>query len=608
MCQHHDINGVLELDAFNKNKLETENLVDELVSANKLLLAQNAALALENKELGIIASIFHSQEGMLITDANLSIVQVNQSFTDITGYLLEEVLDKKPNILNSGRHDQAFYKQMWQSLNYHGKWEGKIWNRRKNGEVYSQYLSIAVVTDALGNVTNYVATMNDITKGRAAKEKIANLSYYDPLTQLPNRRLFLDRLVQEIDAMSGNGRRAALLLIDLDRFKNLNDTLGHHLGDLLIEQLATRLVHSIRKKDLVARFGGDEFFIFLTNLTGTEIECASRAQEFATKVMATFDTPFELDEHHYSMTASIGVTILGGDETSTDMVLRQADIAMYQAKANGRNRICFFEEKMQDDISQYVQLEHELRNAIALSQFELFYQVQVDDKQKPLGAEALIRWNHPALGLVAPGYFIEIAEETGLIVPIGQWVLEAACKQLKAWEAIPQMCGLTLAVNISSKQFHQEDFVSHVKYIVKQHGIHPALLKLELTETAFSQNIETLISSMNKLNGIGIQFELDDFGTGYSSLQYLKRLPLEQLKIDQSFVREIEYNENDRQIVRTIISMTQNLDLKVIAEGVETENQKQILLDSGCERFQGYLFGKPLPIAEFEESIANSGI
>ena len=599
---------VLELDALNKNKLETDSSVDELVSANKLLLAQNAALTLENKELGIIASIFHSQEGMLITDANLSIVQVNQSFNDMTGYLLEEVLDKKPNILNSGRHDQAFYKQMWQSLNYHGKWEGKIWNRRKNGEVYSQYLSIAVVTDALGNVTNYVATMNDITKGRVAKEKIANLSYYDPLTQLPNRRLFLDRLVQEIDAMSGNGRRAALLLIDLDRFKNLNDTLGHHLGDLLIEQLATRLVPCIRKKDLVARFGGDEFFIFLTNLTGTEIECASRAQEFATKVMATFDTPFELDEHHYSMTASIGVTILGGDETSTDMVLRQADIAMYQAKANGRNRICFFEEKMQDDISQYVQLERELRNAIELSQFELFYQVQVNDKQKPFAAEALIRWNHPALGLVAPGYFIEIAEETGLIVPIGQWVLEAACKQLKAWEAIPQMRGLTLAVNISSKQFHQEDFVSHVKYIVKQYGIHPALLKLELTETAFSNNIETLISGMNKLNGIGIQFELDDFGTGYSSLQYLKRLPLEQLKIDQSFVREMEFNKNDQQIVRTIISMTQNLDLKVIAEGVETENQMQILLDGGCHRFQGYYFGKPLPVAEFEASIANSGV
>jgi diguanylate cyclase (GGDEF)-like protein/PAS domain S-box-containing protein len=585
-----------------------EKLMAWLESSNQALLAQNAALAIENKELGIIASIFHSQEGMLITDANLSIVQVNQSFTDITGYLLEEVLDKKPNILNSGRHDQAFYKQMWQSLNCHGKWEGKIWNRRKNGEVYSQYLSIAVVTDNSGNVTNYVATMNEITKGRAAKDKFANLSYYDPLTQLPNRRLFFDRFVQEIEAMSGNRRRAALLMIDLDHFKNLNDTLGHHLGDLLIEQLATRLVPCIRKKDLVARFGGDEFFILITNLTGTKIECASRAQEFATKVMTTFDTPFQLDEHHYSITASIGVTILGGEKTSTDMVLKQADIAMYQAKTKGRNRICFFEEKMQDDINQYVQLEREIRNAIELSQFELFFQVQVDDKQKPLGAEALIRWNHPALGLVAPGYFIEIAEENGLIVPIGQWVLEAACKQLKAWEVIPQMRGLTLAVNISSKQFQEKDFVSNIKYIVKQHGIDPALLKLELTETAFYENIEILISSMNKLNAIGIQFELDDFGTGYSSLQYLKRLPIEQLKIDHSFVRDIEFNKNDQQIVRTIISMTQNLDLKVIAEGVETENQMQILLDDGCHRFQGYYFGKPLPAIAFEASIANSGV
>ena len=595
------------MDALNTPP-NMEKLMAWLESSNQALLAQNAALAIENKELGIIASIFHSQEGMLITDANLSIVQVNQSFTDITGYLLEEVLDKKPNILNSGRHDQAFYKQMWQSLNCHGKWEGKIWNRRKNGEVYSQYLSIAVVTDNSGNVTNYVATMNEITKGRAAKDKFANLSYYDPLTQLPNRRLFFDRFVQEIEAMSGNRRRAALLMIDLDHFKNLNDTLGHHLGDLLIEQLATRLVPCIRKKDLVARFGGDEFFILITNLTGTKIECASRAQEFATKVMTTFDTPFQLDEHHYSITASIGVTILGGEKTSTDMVLKQADIAMYQAKTKGRNRICFFEEKMQDDINQYVQLEREIRNAIELSQFELFFQVQVDDKQKPLGAEALIRWNHPALGLVAPGYFIEIAEENGLIVPIGQWVLEAACKQLKAWEVIPQMRGLTLAVNISSKQFQEKDFVSNIKYIVKQHGIDPALLKLELTETAFYENIEILISSMNKLNAIGIQFELDDFGTGYSSLQYLKRLPIEQLKIDHSFVRDIEFNKNDQQIVRTIISMTQNLDLKVIAEGVETENQMQILLDDGCHRFQGYYFGKPLPAIAFEASIANSGV
>jgi EAL domain-containing protein (putative c-di-GMP-specific phosphodiesterase class I) len=288
------------------------------------------------------------------------------------------------------------------------------------------------------------------------------------------------------------------------------------------------------------------------------------------------------------------------------MVLKHADIAMYQAKAMGRKAVCFFKKKMQDDITQYVKLEREIISAIDLEQFELFYQVQVDSQQKPFGAEALIRWNHPELGLVAPGYFIEMAEETGLIVPIGQWVLETACKQLKAWEEIPQMRGLTLAVNISSKQFHQDDFVSHVKHIVKQHGIHPALLKLELTETTFANNIESLISSMNALNAIGIQFELDDFGTGYSSLQYLKRLPLEQLKIDQSFVREIEYNENDKQIVRTIIAMTQNLNLKVIAEGVETETQKQILLESGCQRFQGYLFGKPLPADEFEESIAKN--
>ena len=577
--------------------------MEELASANKALFEQNAALVNENKELGITASIFNSQEGMLIADANLSIVQVNQAFTNITGYRSEEVVGDKPNILSSGRHDKAFYKHMWQCLNNRGKWEGKIWNRRKNGEVYAQYLSIAVVYDDIGNVAHYVATMADITKGRAAKEKIANLAYYDLLTQLPNRRFFLDRLGQEIESTSRDGRRTALLLIDLDRFKNLNNTLGHHLGDLLLEQLAIRLVSCVRKKDLVARFGGDEFFILLTNLSDSEIECAIRAKAFADKVMATFDTPFQLEEHRYSMTASIGVTILSGDTTTIDLVLKQADIAMYQAKANGRNAVCFFEKKMQDDISQYVKLERELSSAIKLAQFELFYQVQVDAKGKPFGAEALIRWNHPELGLVMPGSFIEMAEDTGLIVPIGQWVLEAACKQLKSWEAIPQMSSLTLSVNISNHQFHQEDFVTHIRATIKKSGIHPALLKLELTETAFSKYMESLISSMNALKSIGIQFELDDFGTGYSSLQYLKRLPLHQLKIDQSFVREIEFNENDQQIVRTIIAMTQNLDLKVIAEGVETENQMQILIDAGCHRFQGYLFDKPLPASEFEESI-----
>jgi diguanylate cyclase (GGDEF)-like protein/PAS domain S-box-containing protein len=597
---------VLQLEAINQNNLETENLVDELFTANQALHAQNAALVLENKELSVVASIFNSQEGMLITDADLSIVRVNQAFTEITGYRSEEVMGKKPTMLSSDKHDKAFYKHMWQSLNHQGKWQGKIWNRHKNGEVYVQYLCITVVHDALGNVANYVSTMTTFSKGRGAKEKIDNLAFYDPLTQLPNRRLFLDRLSHELGMNNRDVRKGALLFIDLDHFKNLNDTLGHSVGDLLLQQVASRLMLCARKTDMVARFGGDEFFVFLANLADNEIQCAKRARKFADRAIDLFATEFSLDEHRYSITASIGVTLLSEDEISTDVLLKQADIAMYQAKASGRNSVRFFEKKMQDDIAHFVKLERELIKAIELAQFELFYQVQVDHNQKPFGAEALIRWNHPDLGLIAPGYFIQMAEETDLIVPIGQWVLEAACKQLKTWEAIPQMRGLTLAVNISSKQFHQDDFVTHTKSTVKKYGIHPSLLKLELTETAFTKNIESLISSMNALKSIGIQFELDDFGTGYSSLQYLKRLPLEQLKIDQSFVREIEYNENDKQIVRTIISMTQNLDLKVIAEGVETENQKQILLDSGCKRFQGYLFGKPLPVAEFEELIAQT--
>ncbi len=442
--------------------------------------------------------------------------------------------------------------------------------------------------------------MVDITEHKAAEEEIKNLAFYDSLTQLPNRRLLLDRLKHALTSSTRNRKKSALLYIDLDNFKTLNDTLGHDIGDLLLQQVAQRLVSHVREDDTVARLGGDEFVVMLEGLSEHALEAATQTEAIGNKILTALNQPYQLAMHICHSASSIGAILINGHQQVAEDLLKQADIAMYQAKKSGRNTLCFFDPKMQDIINARATLEGELRIALENKQFQLYYQIQVDNLCRPLGAEALIRWQHPERGLVSPVQFIPLAEETGLILPMGQWVLETACAQLKEWQQDVFTRDLVLSVNVSAKQFRQADFVTQVQAAVQRHAINPELLELELTESMLLESIEDTIATMNALKEINIKFSLDDFGTGYSSLQYLKRLPLNQLKIDQSFIRDIVANSNDKSIVHTIIVMTQSLNLDVIAEGVETEDQRLLLLNSGCNAYQGNLFGKPVPIEQFE--------
>jgi diguanylate cyclase (GGDEF)-like protein/PAS domain S-box-containing protein len=602
---------LLTLSQVYSHREWTKEEIDFLDSVSKLIqiALEKIRLLAEHKktesDMRVAAFAFESQEGMLITDENNLILRVNQSFTHITGYTVEEVLGKNPSLLASGRHDAHFFATLWESLNVNGTWEGEIWNRRKNGEIFPEHMIITAVRDTHNCLTNYVATFNDITDSKAAEEEIRNLAFYDPLTRLPNRRLLTDRMSHAFASSARSGRKGALLFLDLDNFKTLNDTLGHVMGDLLLQQVAQRLCSCVREGDTVVRLGGDEFVVMLEDLSELSFEAAAQTETIGEKILTTLNVPYQLAEREFRNTPSIGATLFNGHQNGVDDLFKQADIAMYQSKKAGRNTLRFFDPKMQDTINTRVALEGELNQALANHQFHLYFQIQVNSLNKPIGAETLIRWLHPIRGLVSPAQFIPLAEETGLILSIGEWVLETACAQLKAWQNCELTCNLALAVNVSAQQFRLPNFVVQVSSMVQHYAINPKLLKLELTESMLLEDIEDIISTMSALKEIGVRFSLDDFGTGYSSLQYLKRLPLNQLKIDQSFVRDLVIDKSDKAIVRTIIAMAHSLDLNVIAEGVETEEQRLSLIEMNCSLFQGYLFGKPVPIVEFESLLSN---
>lgn len=554
-------------------------------------------------DLLIATSAFEAQDSLIITNAEGIILRVNQAFTNTTGYSAEDLIGKTPRILKSGRHDADFYRNMWESISQNGSWQGEVWDKRKNGEVFPKLLSISAVRDENGKVTHYVGAHLDITERKAIEERILQLAFYDPLTKLPNRQLLLDRIQRALISSARSGHKGALLFIDLDNFKTINDTIGHAMGDLLLQQVAARLLACVRDYDTVARLGGDEFVVMLEDLSKKSVEAAELAETVGKKILATLSQSYQLNSHVVRSSSSVGITLINAEEYEVDEVLRQSDIAMYQAKKSGKNAFRFFDPEMQQIINTRTALESALYKSLELQQFQLYFQIQVNNTRQPLGAEVLLRWIHPEMGMSLPEKFIPLAEETGLILPIGKWVLERVCAQLKKWESNALARNLELAVNISANQFHQTDFVEQVRELVQKHAINPGLLKFEITEGILLEDTEETIATMHGLKEIGIKLSLDDFGTGYSSLQYLKLLPLDQIKIDQSFVRDITIDPNDAAIVRTIIAMTNALGLDVIAEGVETNEQHDFLKQRGCNDHQGFLFGEPMPLEEFETAL-----
>ena len=588
------------------NRRHTSTYRDELdilVESFNHFLADRKKAA---EQLLIAATAFESQEAMMVTDTNGIVLRINKAFAETTGYSPEEIVGQTPRLLRSGRHDEAFYRQMWESINLTGAWQGEIWDRHKSGNQYLKWLTISAVRNAEGGITHYIGTHYDLTERKKAEERINALAFYDQLTNLPNRILLVEHLNRSMAASLRSGSHGALLFIDLDNFKTLNDTQGHEMGDLLLKQVADRLKQCVRGEDTVARQGGDEFVVLLSDLGTGEPEAASTAESIAEKILEQLNLPYQIGHFSHHSTASIGVTLFSGNQSSVDDLMKQADLAMYRAKGAGRNIVRFFDPAMEAIVKVRAELEDDLRQAIDKKQFLLHYQPQVVDDGRITGAEVLVRWQHPLRGMISPADFIPLAEDTDLILPLGQWVLETACRKLALWSTRPETAALNIAVNVSAKQFRQPGFVDQVLAAVKQSSADPRRLKLELTESLLVDNIEEIIEKMHRLKAKGIGFSLDDFGTGYSSLSYLKRLPLDQLKIDQSFVRDVLSDPNDAAIAKTIVTLGQSLGLAVIAEGVETQAQRDFLANAGCYAYQGYFFSKPLPEELFEQFLDHS--
>ncbi|MGJ7460411.1 EAL domain-containing protein [Halomonas sp. MA07-2] len=549
-------------------------------------------------QLRIAATAFETHLGMLITDRDSRILKVNDTFTRITGYTEAEVVGRNPRLLSSGLHDEAFYRRLWRGVLRTDSWQGEVWNRRKNGEVFPEWLTLSAVRNAAGKTTHFVATFSDLTERKAAEKEIHQLAFFDPLTGLPNRRLMLDRLEVALKDSYRSGKFGALLFLDLDHFKQVNDTLGHHAGDQLLQEVAHRLEGVLRDTDTVARLGSDEFAVLLYDLRGDVEEVAVIAERVANKLLAVMQAPLRLGEESLSVSISIGLTLYRGHEATLDEILQQADMALFQAKAAGRNALAFFDPEMQVRLQARARLEADLRQALPNGELRLHYQPQVDERGAVIGVEALLRWQHPVRGLVSPGEFIPLAEENRLIVPIGHWVLETACRQLAAWTEDPARAALSLSVNVSPRQFREPDFVKRVLEILEATGAPACLLKLEVTESLLLEARDEARRRMLELRERGVRFALDDFGTGYSSLAYLKRLPLDQLKIDQSFVRDLLEDEASEAIVASTLALAQSLQLEVVAEGVESSPQRVWLVAHGCRVLQGYLFGRPVPVED----------
>jgi diguanylate cyclase (GGDEF)-like protein/PAS domain S-box-containing protein len=552
------------------------------------------------EELRLADKVFaNSVEAIVITAADQRILRVNPAFCTATGYRPEEVIGRSPNLLRSERHDQAFFQAMWRAIEKLGVWQGEVWNRRKDGTTFPEWLSISAVRDAGGRLSHYVGVLTDITERKAQEAQIAFLAHHDPLTSLPNRSLMLERLERRTLQSQRDKSRFALLFLDLDHFKHINDSLGHAVGDELLQEIARRLAECVRASDSVGRLGGDEFLILLADLAA-----AADAASVAEKIIAAMVPPFELDGHRLSTSISIGVAIFPGDGKDPEALMKNADTAMYHAKAGGRNTFRFFAESMNAAAMERLMLDNAMRQALEREEFRLVYQPQVCLKTgRIIGMEALLRWKSAAYGEISPGRFIPLAEDNGQIIPIGRWVLREACRDARRW-SMEAPGPVPVAVNLSALQFRRDDVVGMVLETLAETGLPATMLELELTESLLLEQGSEALATITRLKAEGIRISIDDFGTGYSSLSYIKRFRVDRLKIDQSFIRDIDTDPDDAEIVRAIIQLGHNLRMDVVAEGVETAEQLAFLQAEDCESAQGYLFARPQPSAEAFANVA----
>lgn len=551
-------------------------------------------------ELKLLATSFEAYEPIIITDSQARILRVNDAFTRTSGFREDEILGKNPHMFSAGQTDKVFYDEMWSQLTTYGNWSGEMLNATKSGELHQDWVTITALRDDNDRITNYIGHFQDITERKKAEEQIRKLAFYDPLTNLPNRRLFLERLDQELQIARNEKKFSALLFLDLDHFKNLNDSLGHPMGDALLMEVSKRLQETRTEGEIIARIGGDEFVILLPDLASSTEQLSSVAAHRAEQASNTITQPYYIHGHEYHITVSIGIALFPETGQQTADILKRADTAMYRAKQAGRNTVCFFEQEMQTAADRRLMLEKDLRHAISHDELFLVYQPMVNGEDNVISAEVLLRWEHNKLGMIPPADFIHIAEDTGMIFDISEWILNQVCLQLREW--MDDGCANhlhSIAINLSPKQFSQSGFEHTALSIVNQYGIEPDRIEFEITEGLIINNIENSVSKMESMKKHGFRFSIDDFGTGYSSLAYLKQLPINRLKIDQSFVNDITEDSNEATIVETIISMAHHLGLEVVAEGVENQMQHDFLMQHSCDIYQGYYFSKPVHPEEF---------